>query len=109
MTFQPAYRSVSRPVVLGLSLLAVALLVLPPFQVALEIHHELAAADHDGHQHSDTDLCKWVQQHTAGSFALGLPVVGSFVAPTRHVFHAPDSLRSARLAADRLSRGPPLS
>jgi hypothetical protein len=94
---------------LVLGLLTLALLVLPPFQVALEIHHEFAAADHDGHQHSDTDLCKWVQQHTAGSLAVGLPVVGSFVVPTLHVFHAPDLLRSVRLATASLFRGPPLS
>lgn len=34
------------------------LLALAPFAVALEVHHELAAADHDGHQHSETDLCQ---------------------------------------------------
>ena len=54
------------------------LLVLAPFAVAQEVHHELAAADSDGHEHSDTDICQWVQHHTAGSvdcdrpaFALG--------------------------------------
>ena len=54
-----------RPTVaIGLVLL---LLVIAPFAVAQDVHHELAAADHDGHEHSDTDLCQWLQHHTAGS------------------------------------------
>ena len=51
-------------VVIGLVLL---LLAMAPFAVAQDVHHELAAADHDGHEHSDTDLCQWLQHHTAGS------------------------------------------
>jgi len=51
-------------VAIGLVLL---LLVIAPFAVAQDVHHELAAADHDGHEHSDTDLCQWLQHHTAGS------------------------------------------
>ena len=51
-------------VAIGLVLL---LLALAPFAVAQDVHHELAAADHDGHEHSDTDLCQWLQHHTAGS------------------------------------------
>src|SRR5215216_4277998 len=43
------------------------LIGLAPFAVAQDVHHELAAADTDGHQHSDTDLCQWVQHNTAGS------------------------------------------
>src|SRR5436189_2998898 len=43
------------------------LLGLAPFAVAQDVHHELAAADTDGHEHSDTDICQWVQHHTAGS------------------------------------------
>jgi len=54
-----------RPAVaIGLILL---LLAIAPFAVAQDVHHELAAADHDGHEHSDTDLCQWLQHHTAGS------------------------------------------
>jgi hypothetical protein len=49
------------------------LLGLAPFAVAQDVHHELAAADTDGHEHSDTDLCQWVQHHTAGSLDLDLP------------------------------------
>ncbi|SPP65561.1 conserved exported hypothetical protein [Nitrospira lenta] len=59
---------------LSLALLAI-LLGLAPFAVAQDVHHELAAADHDGHEHSDTDLCQWVQHHTAGSLDDGAPIL----------------------------------
>lgn len=51
------------------------ILGLAPFAVAQDVHHELAAADHDGHEHSDTDLCQWVQHHTAGSLDAGVPIL----------------------------------
>jgi hypothetical protein len=51
--------------------LMILLLALAPFAVAQDVHHELAAADTDGHEHSDTDLCQWVQHHTSGSIDLG--------------------------------------
>jgi len=51
----------------------VILLGLAPFAVAQDVHHELAAADHDGHEHADTDLCQWVQHHTAGSLDVDVP------------------------------------
>jgi hypothetical protein len=38
--------------------LILLLLAIAPFAVAQDVHHELAAADHDGHEHSDTDLCQ---------------------------------------------------
>ena len=47
------------------------LLAIAPFAVAQDVHHELAAADHDGHEHSDTDLCQWVQHHASGSLDVG--------------------------------------
>lgn len=49
------------------------ILGLAPFAVAQDVHHELAAADSDGHEHSDTDICQWVQHHIAGSVDLDLP------------------------------------
>ena len=54
--------------------LVLLLLAIAPFAVAQDVHHELAAADHDGHEHSDTDLCQWVQHHTAGSLDVGAPL-----------------------------------
>jgi len=56
-------------VAIGLVLL---LLAIAPFAVAQDVHHELAAADHDGHEHSDNDLCQWLQHHTAGSLDVDL-------------------------------------
>jgi len=50
-----------------------AMLVLAPLAVAQDIHHELAAADLDGHEHSDSDICQWVQHHTAGSVDCDVP------------------------------------
>ena len=49
------------------------ILGLAPFAVAQDVHHELAAADMDGHEHSDTDICQWVQHHIAGSVDLDVP------------------------------------
>ena len=47
--------------------LALVLLSSMPFVQALEIHHVFAEVDYDGHQHSDDDLCQWVQHHTSNS------------------------------------------
>ena len=55
--------------------LVLLLLAIAPFAVAQDVHHELAAADHDGHEHSDTDLCQWVKHHTAGSLDVGAPLL----------------------------------
>ena len=69
----------------GLSVgLMCVLLVLAPFAVAQDVHHELAAADIDGHEHSDNDLCQWVQHHTAGSCDLDIPNVASWELVTHH-------------------------
>ena len=62
------------PLAAGLALsLALVLLAVVPFAHALEIHHIFSAIDDDGHQHSDFDLCKWVQQHTSNSLAWDIP------------------------------------
>jgi len=63
--FMPPCRWMLRTM-LPLALLGV-LLALAPVAVALEVHHELGAADGDGHQHTDNDICQWVQQHTGTS------------------------------------------
>jgi|GEM_PF-1018706 len=62
------------PVGAGLALsLALVLLASVPFGHALEIHHIFSTIDDDGHQHSDFDLCQWVQQHTSNSLAWDVP------------------------------------
>ncbi len=106
----PTFRSVHRPLraVVSLALVGV-LLALAPFAVALEVHHELAAADTDGHQHSDTDLCQWVQHHTSNSLQAVLPVVESFftaVFAPAHPFLVVLSFHSCDSSSPR---APPLS
>jgi hypothetical protein len=85
------------------------LLSLAPFAAALGIHHELAVADQDGHQHSDTDLCQWVQHHTTGTDQVAVPAVESLLLPESHQFPVPSRLISAGLFAPTSSRAPPLS
>lgn len=89
--------------------LALVLLALAPFAVALEIHHELAAADHDDHQHSDSDICQWVQHHTGNSLQITVPVIERFLADALHRFPVPATLLSASLNSSTPSRAPPLS
>ena len=87
----------------GLSVgLIVLLLALAPFAVAQDIHHELAAADRDGHEHSDNDLCQWVQHHTAGSLDFDVPRL-AFCELVRH--HEPPA-ESLLLSVARLLVGP---
>lgn len=87
----------------------VILLGLAPFAVAQDVHHELAAADHDGHEHSDTDLCQWVQHHTAGSVDLDVPKPAA-CEQVRHQELPPESVQlSVNLSFVGPSRAPPQS
>ena len=87
--------------------LILLLLAIAPFAVAQDVHHELAAADHDGHEHSDTDLCQWVQHHTAGSLDVGAPIltVGDLVSLVEP--QAASILLSVELSPLGPSRAPP--
>ena len=86
--------------------LIVLLLALAPFAAAQDVHHELAAADTDGHEHSDTDLCQWVQHHTSGSLDLGGPPPSTFE-PVGSCEPSPATrLFSAEVAFIRPSRAP---
>ena len=89
--------------------LAGVLLALAPFAVALEVHHELAAADQDGHQHSDTDLCQWVQHHTGNSLLADAPVLQALCEQARQVQPVSQTLFSLRLQGSASPRAPPLS
>lgn len=87
----------------------VILLGLAPFAVAQDVHHELAAADHDGHEHSDTDLCQWVQHHTAGSVDLDVPKPAA-CEQVSHQELPPESVQlSVNLSFVGPSRAPPQS
>jgi hypothetical protein len=95
-----------RTVALGVVLV---LLTLLPFASALEIHHELAAADQDGHEHSSSDLCQWVQHHTGSSILTVIPPVAAFHVFTPHEFATAIPLLSVRLIHVGPSRAPPAS
>ncbi len=83
------------------------LLALAPFAVAQEVHHELAAADTDGHEHSDNDLCQWVQHHTAGSLDLDAPKVTAWELVRHHELLAEPVFLSAASSFVGPSRAPP--
>jgi hypothetical protein len=87
--------------------LILVLLALAPFAAALEIHHALAEADHDGHAHSDFDLCQWVQLHSASSIDLGAPDMEALAPPKEHDPPVQATVRSATLSAATPSRAPP--
>lgn len=103
--------TVARPSVLATVSLIVALVLvtLAPFAAVLEIHHVLAEADQDGHQHSDTDLCQWVQHHTGSSMLVCAPAVESHVTLEEHQFQPPPIPLSVRLVQAGSSRAPPVS
>ncbi|MGH7428539.1 MAG: hypothetical protein ACREJ4_09350 [Candidatus Methylomirabilaceae bacterium] len=101
-----AYRVAASAVAVALAL---TLLVLAPFAAALEVHHALAAADYDGHQHSDSDLCQWVQHHTSNSLQTVVSVLESFFAITSPEVHAPLLLLSFQSHDASSPRAPPLS
>lgn len=90
-------------------LLACLLLAMVPFAAALQIHHDLAAADHDGHEHSDTDLCQWVQYHTGHSLAGDAPATCSLLAEAPSSAAYQSILVSQSLSTLRTSRAPPRS
>ena len=91
-------------VALGLVLL---LLAFAPFAVAQDVHHELAAADHDGHEHSDNDLCQWVQHHTSGSLDVGAPLLTAQEFVDLLELPADSVLLSYQLSTPGPSRAPP--
>jgi len=87
--------------------LVLLLLAFAPFAVAQDVHHELAAADHDGHEHSDTDLCQWVQHHTAGSLDVGTPLFTAQELVDLLELPADSVLLSFELSTPGPSRAPP--
>jgi hypothetical protein len=91
-------------VAIGLVLLV---LTIAPFAVAQDVHHELAAADHDGHEHSDTDLCQWVKHHTAGSLGVGAPLFTAQELAVLLELPADSVLLSFELSTPGPSRAPP--
>ena len=89
--------------------IVVLLLALAPFVAAQDVHHELAAADHDGHEHSDADLCQWIQHHTTGSLVIAIPPLASWAAISEHEWLPVSVLVSSSFFAVGPSRAPPRS
>lgn len=83
------------------------LLALAPFAVAQDVHHALAAADTDGHEHSAHDICQWVDDHIAGSIDCDLPSLTPGDLVWSRVNTAEDALFSATLSLVGPSRAPP--
>ena len=90
--------------------LACLLLLMVPFGSALAVHHDFAEVDHDGHKHSDFDVCKWVEQHASSSFCIQpIIVVGPFpLAILLDNLHS-TLLRNSFYLSIASPRGPPLS
>mgnify|MGYP007037738047 FL=1 len=83
------------------------ILGLAPFAVAQDVHHELAAADTDGHEHSDTDICQWVQHHIAGSVDLDVPRLAACDVVWQQAPPSDSILLSTVLSLVGPSRAPP--
>lgn len=102
--FPITFRSLPALFRAGIALGMVCIILgLAPFAVAQDVHHELAAVDSDGHEHSDTDICQWVQHHSSGFLDLGEPVfspweiIGQYESPSTAVI----------LSVESCSLGPP--
>ena len=87
--------------------LGVLLLCQSPLSLVLEIHHVFAEVDHDGHEHSDFDLCQWVQQHSNGSIAIDPPRLTTLIRGEFHRSIPPETFLSSSLIRSFGSRAPP--
>ena len=103
ITLQP----LNRKCIAALGMLVLILLVSSSFGYALEIHHVFAAVDHDGHQHSDFDLCQWVQSHAANSLVVDKPTWQRDGYLAAFLFIVVDSRVSSPVPLLHDSRGPP--
>jgi hypothetical protein len=88
--------------VLGLALLAFA-----PLAATLELHHALGEEDQDGHQHSATDVCSWVQSHVSSSIIGCAPVLASQPAALAPETPSQDRIVEHLLLANVPARAPP--
>jgi len=92
----------------GLSFALVCLLLaLTPMGVTLELHHALGAEDADGHEHSDSDLCQWIQHHIGTSVVTDVPDLVSCGLVARQDNQLHDLYSSTRFSQAGPPRGPP--
>lgn len=83
-------------------------LCLLPFAGALEVHHVFAEVDHDGHEHSDFDLCQWVQAHGSGAFDLDQADIGIPLQVDQEQLFSSEIVFFSIALTSHESRGPPL-
>ena len=88
--------------------LIVLLLALAPFAVAQDVHHELAAADTDGHEHSENDICQWVQHHLSSSIDHGGPIFSAWELVSQYEVPPSSLPLSVEFLSSTPSRAPPL-
>lgn len=106
--FPITFRSLPALFRAGIALGMVCIILgLAPFAVAQDVHHELAAVDSDGHEHSDTDICQWVQHHTSGSIDLGVPCFSAWEIVGQYEYPSLVILLSLEPSALEPSRAPP--
>ncbi len=85
-------------------------LCLLPFSGVLEIHHVFAEVDHDGHEHSEFDICQWVQQHANGLHVFQKPLSEVFALDiNQETFISEDLFVPTFEIAVETPRPPPLS
>ena len=99
-------RSQSRFMALA-ACLGFLLLCQSPLSLVLEIHHVFAEVDHDGHEHSDFDLCQWVQQHSSGSIIIDPPRLTTLVSGEFERSFHPENFIFSSLVRSIGSRAPP--
>lgn len=93
---------------MGLALMfGLVLLSSAPFVHVLEIHHLFAEVDHDGHQHSDADLCQWVTHHTANSPVWDASPLSPFSVVSSFLLLDQDEKGPSLILPLRHPRGPP--
>ena len=79
-----------------------------PFASALDVHHIFAEVDHDGHEHSDFDLCQWVKANGSGSVDFDHIDINIPLQVDKKRWFVPKTVYSSVTFTLQESRGPPL-
>ena len=87
---------------------AVLFLCFLSFSGTLEIHHVFADSDHDGHTHSDFDLCDWVQVHGSEAIELDYVNIGILMPVDHERWSSSEIVLFSIARPSQESRGPPL-
>ena len=78
------------------------------FAGALEVHHVFSEIDHDGHEHSDFDLCQWLQANGSGSIDFDHVEIDIALQVNQERCFASNPVYSSVVLTSQDSRGPPL-